>query len=306
MEVYFTHGYYLAFLFIIPLMILLHLMSIKTTKKNALKFANFEAISRIEGIDLFSKNLSTLILGCLIMIFLVLSLSGMTIKVQKTVSDFAFVLAIDNSESMEANDLSPNRLEVAKRAALDFVNLLPSGSRTGIVSFSGNAQVNQEVTQDKSFIISAIESINQSPISGTDISDALIMCINMLIQEDSKAIVLLSDGQLNVGHIDEAIKYANKFDVVVHTIGMGTKEGGLTSYGISKLDEDALKAIAYNTNGKYYSAENAEQLKQSFGDIILFKKKNVSFEMTRYLLMASILCLFLLFILFNYKFRVFP
>jgi Ca-activated chloride channel homolog len=287
-------------------MILLHLFSIKATKKNALKFANFEAISRIKGIDLFSKNITTLLLSCVVIALLVLSLAGLTIKVQKTVSDFSFVIAIDDSESMEANDLSPNRLEAAKNTANEFVNTLPIGSRAGVISFSGNAIVKQEVSDDKSYIRSAINGINLTSIGGTDISEAIIMGVNLLINEPNRAVIILSDGQINVGHLDEAIKYANRYNVVVHTIGVGTTKGGLTSYGLSKLDESSLKSIAYNTNGKYFSVLNNDQLKNSFLDIAAYKKKNVPFDMSSYMLVAAILIFFIVFVLFNYKFRVFP
>lgn len=306
MELYFTHGFYLFLLFLIPAMIFLHLVSIQSSRKNALRFANFEAISRIKGIEIFSKNITLLILSSIIVLLVVFSLSGMTVKVSKTVSDFSFVFAIDTSQSMEAKDFEPNRLEAAKLIVSNFVELLPFGSRSGVVSFSGSAIVEHELTDDKFLLKESLKNIVITSIGGTDISDAIVTSINLLSKEDSKAIVLLSDGQVNVGFLDEAIKYANKNNVVIHTVGIGTVAGGETSYGYSKLDEDALKSLSYATSGTYFEANSKDELEKSFLEIANFKKKDVLVDLSNYLLVIALIIFMIEFILFNFKYRGFP
>ena len=68
-EIVFNNPSYLFLLFFIPLIILFHFVGLSRKRKNALKFANFEAISKIKGIDLYSKNISTLVFYT-VMIFL--------------------------------------------------------------------------------------------------------------------------------------------------------------------------------------------------------------------------------------------
>ncbi|MBU0760261.1 MAG: VWA domain-containing protein, partial [Nanoarchaeota archaeon] len=262
--------------------------------------------AKVKGVDLLSKNIFILILSVLIFLLLVLSLSG--VKMQRTLysSSFSFIIAVDSSTSMEAADFSPNRLEAAKETALDFVDSFPAGTRAGVISFSGNAFIEQSVTDDKDFIKRAIEEIPLSSIGGTDLSEAVITSTNLLEGEEAKAVILLSDGKINVGTIETAINYANNHDVIVHAIGIGTLEGGVTSYGLSKIDEDSLKSLAYNTEGKYFQAGTKELLRDSFNQIIELKFKKVSSDITSYLLLAAITLFLIEYILISTRFRILP
>jgi len=251
---------YLILLGVIPIIIFLHFFMLKKKRSHALRFANFEALARVSGVDLLSKNILILILTIAIAILLVFSLAG--VKVQRTLysSSFSYVVAIDSSSSMEATDFFPNRLEVAKSAAKDFVNSAPIGTNIGVISFSGNSFMEQDLTQDKDSLMNSINNIPISSIGGTDIGEAIITGTNLLEGEEAKSIIILSDGRINVGAIDNAIMYANNHDVIVHSMGIGTSEGGITSYGLSKIDEDALKAVAHNTGGRYFRVESPENL----------------------------------------------
>src|SRR3989344_288879 len=127
-EVSFIRPVYLFLLALVPLIILVHFFTINRKRANALKFANFNAISRVKGIDFLSKNISVLVLSVIIIILLVLSLAGLNIHRTLFVSAFSFSLAIDSSRSMEADDFLPNRLEAAKDTASLFVDLTSQGT----------------------------------------------------------------------------------------------------------------------------------------------------------------------------------
>lgn len=297
---------YLILLLAVPLIILLHFFMLKRKRSHALRFANFEAIAKIKGVDLLSKNIAVLVLTILIALLLVLSMSG--IKIQRTLysSSFSFIIDLDSSLSMEATDFAPNRFEAAKENAIQFIDLLPAGSRVGIVSFSGNAFIEQSLTEDKEFMKRAITEIPLSSIGGTDLYEAVATSTNLLEGEEAKSIILISDGRINVGTIEDAYNYANAHDVIIHTIGIGTEEGGLTSYGLSQIDEEALKALAHNTGGKYFRANTEELLGNSLAEIIQLKFKKVSFDISRYLILAALILLVAEYILINTRFRVFP
>jgi len=301
----FSHPEYLFLLLIIPFFFLIHFFSLENRKKFALKFANFNAISRIEGVEFFSKSITPLLLNLFIFLLIVLAVSGLTLHVSKQSSSFSFVITIDNSQSMLADDFSPNRLAVAKEVAKNFVDTVP-GVNIGVVSFSGSSRIEQDMSQDKSEIKNAIDNIGLSGVFGTDLYEAVITSANLLKGEENKAIILLSDGQINVGTIDQAIDYAIDEDVIIHTIAMGTKEGGRTDYAISKLDEDSLKSISYMTGGNYSTAETPEALAQSFAEISKFTKKRVSIDVSRYLILFAILLFSLKFFLENTKYFHFP
>ncbi len=306
MYVTFAHPKYLLFLLAIPLFVLVYFLSLKAVRKRALSFANFEAIARIKGIDLFSKNLVIPLISILIIFLLTLTLSGLTLHIQKKASSFSFVLAIDSSRSMEAEDMIPNRLEAAKQVAIDFINDLPFSTKISIVSFSGNTFIEQGLTIDKDKMKRAIRGIEQSSIEGTDVPEAIITSTNLLKNEDSKAIILLSDGQITAGRVDYAIEYANDNDVLIHTIAIGTEEGGKTSYGLSKLDEDALKAISYNTGGEFFKVTNKKDLSESFNKIMTLTKKKVSIDTSHYLLIVATFLFIIEYILINTKYRALP
>lgn len=297
---------YLILLGIIPIIIFLHFFLLKNKRSNALKFANFNALARVSGVDLLSKNVLILFLSLIVIALLVFSLAGVKVQTVLYSSSFSYIVSIDSSSSMEATDFSPNRLEAAKETAINFVNSVPAGTKIGIVSFSGNAFMEQDLTEDKDALRNAIQNIPISSVGGTDIEEAVVTSSNLLEGEDAKAVVLISDGRLNVGTIENAVNYANNHDVIVHSIGIGTEAGGTTSYGLSKIDEDALKALAHNTNGKYFKAETKESLSDSFGQIIELKFKKVTTNITPYLTLITLILFVIYYILINTRFRVLP
>lgn len=289
MQFSFTHPQYLFFLFLIPLFFLIHFFSLGNRKKLALRFANFDAISKIRGIDFFSKNLIVLFLNSIIALMLIFALSGLTVHTLRETSSFSFVVVVDSSQSMEANDFFPNRITVAKDLASDFVDQLPAGVKVGVVSFSGNSYIQQDLSEDKIQTKNSINKIKIDGWGGTDLYDAIVTASNMLYDEDNKAIILLSDGQINIGKVEDIIFYVQKNDILIHSIAIGTLGGGQTSYAISKLDEESLQAIAYNSGGKYFLAEDGESLLKSLYSILDLTEKKVSIILSNQLILLAIL-----------------
>ncbi|MCA9485869.1 MAG: VWA domain-containing protein [Nanoarchaeota archaeon] len=297
---------YLALLALVPLLIFLHFFTLKRKRSHALHFANFDAIARVKGIDLISKNIVILSISILISVLLILALTGVNVQRSLYSSSFSFVIAIDSSKSMEATDFLPSRLDAAKQTAVKFVETSPVGTRAAIVSFSGNAFIEQTMTQDKGFLTKAIQDIPLSSVGGTDLNEAVITGTNLLESEEAKSIILISDGKINVGSIEESINYANSHDVIIHTIGIGSEEGGTTSYGLSKIDEDALKALAHNTQGQYFKVENIDELEQSFANIIQLEFRKVTTDIAPYFIVAALALFIIEFILISTRYKVLP
>lgn len=289
MYISFTNPYYLVFLFIIPFIIFFHFYSITNNRQKALKFANFEAVARIKGIDLYSKKLTPLILNILISIFLILALSGFNLNTDVKGSDFSYVIAIDSSESMGAKDIVPDRINYAKQNAVNFINSIPYESYLGIISFSGDSQIEQELTKDKLQLKFSVENIEIREVSGTDVYDAVFNSASILKKEKNKAILLFSDGQINIGNLQDIIDYANENSIIINTIGVGTLEGGQTSYGVSKLNEDSLKSLAFNTDGVYIKSLNNENLENSFKNLIITSDKIGTISLGNYLIILTII-----------------
>jgi Ca-activated chloride channel family protein len=288
-------------------MIFVHISSIVGAKKRALKFANFDAIKRVSGVELFSKNLTLLYLGIIIVLLLIFSVSGMSFTKEVETSRVSFVLAIDSSRSMGATDIPPTRLDAAKIAAVDFLKMVPEKTRMGVISFAGTVVIEQEVTDETVLLEKAINNIEVKTTGGTNALDALITASNILINEDGKSIILISDGNINVNNLQSIIDYSQKNNVIIHCLGIGTELGGAEDLGgFFKASEEGLKTIAEKTNGRYYHISNVGDFYSAMNDMIEVTKKVAVFDMSFYLDLAAMFLIFLMFFLINTRYRTLP
>lgn len=310
MDVTFLRPLYLTFLVSVPFFIIMHFMILQHVRRRALNFANFEIIERVTGGQVMNKNLVILIIRLCALILFTFSAAGTIFWYDAQTSDFDYVIAIDASSSMLADDFDPNRIEATKRAAVEFVDNLPPHTTVGLISFAGTSFVEQPLTSDSGLIKDKIMEVGIKPVGGTDLGEALVTATNMLLfDERARSIILLTDGQSNVGTDPEfGAEYANEHHVTVFTIGMATTSGGQFSQieAISRLDEDTLKLIARNTGGIYYRAENQEELQQAYNDIAGSTEQKVSSNLQLPLLLLALFLLFLEWGLINTKYRTLP
>lgn len=306
-EFTFDNPAYLWTLLIIPFVIITHFFTLKKAKTAALKFSNYNAIERVSKGEFLgkpykgffkNKNLSLLILRLIVYTLLIFSVTGTTVWYLGTVSDYDFVLAIDSSSSMLADDFDPNRLEAAKDAAKQFISIVPDRSNIGVTTFASSAFIDLELISDKGELKVVISNIGIKESGGTNIGDAIITSSNLMTSEKgdkkSRAIILITDGQSNVGTpVDVAIDYAKSKNTVIHTIGIGTEEGGKLM-GVnftSKLDEESLNVISSSTDGKYFRAESKEFLIEAFNEIASFSEKKIPFNISWILLIIALVLL---------------
>ena len=199
------------------------------------------------------------------------------------------VLCIDVSGSMTAQDLTPNRLEAAKKVAIDFVNKRVT-DRIAVVIFSGESFTQCPLTTDHPVLISAIENIRNGLLEdGTAIGSGLGTSVDRLrtSKSKSKVVILLTDGENNGGLIDPetAKEIAKAFQIKVYTIGVGTDGyapqpvntpmGVVMQQGKVSIDEKLLKQIANETGGKYFRAKDNEGLTGIYAEINQLEKSKV-------------------------------
>lgn len=237
------------------------------------------------------------------------------------------ILCIDVSGSMTAQDFQPNRLEAAKKVAIDFVNKRLT-DRIGIVIFSGESFTQCPLTTDHNVLINAIQNIRNGLLEdGTAIGSGLGTSVDRLRESKSKSkiVVLLTDGENNGGLIDPktAKEIAKSFAVRVYTIGVGSEgfapQPVNTPLGIVmqnekvSIDEKLLTEIALETGGKYFRARDNESLAGIYRNIDGLEKSKVEIiNSIRYqdkyfpFVLAAIIFL-LLEVILNYTiFRKFP
>ncbi len=298
---------FLLLLLLVPFFVVIYFFGIAYNKKKALLFANFEAMERFYNIEFFSKNFLALYINLVILIMFILAVSGTSVSFNVDTSAFSYVVAIDNSDSMATVDVLPNRLGAAKNAAKNFVELLPVGVEVGVIGFSGDSMVLQTMDSSKIKTKIAIDNLDYGPIQGTNIYNALITSNKLFEEKQIKAIILISDGQLNVGDAPQINNYIERNNLIVNTIAVGTPEGGLTEFNtISKTDEDFLKALAFNSGGQFFMAEDFEDIGDSFNTLILETNRDVTIDLSFYFLLIGLALFTILWILYNLRFKILP
>ncbi len=205
------------------------------------------------------------------------------------------VIALDVSNSMQARDMKPSRLEKAKEEIRTIIDRL-KGDRIGLVAFAGEAFIQCPLTLDYSaakFLLSAMDYTSVS-VQGTSLSAAIEMATRAFNRQERKhkVLLLLTDGEDHEGGAVDAAEAARKEGIKIYCVGIGSPEGEpipiLDRTGkqvgfkkdesgeviVTKLDEETLQKIALATGGKYYHASAGEmELERVFDEISHVEKK---------------------------------
>lgn len=201
------------------------------------------------------------------------------------------ILSIDVSRSMLAEDIKPNRLEVAKSRIREFVRLRPT-DRISVVIFSEKVFTLLPLTTDPALVDQVLSEISIGYLgSGTNIGDGLALAVARAVNSDTKnkVVILLTDGVANVGTLTpiQAAEEAKKFGIKVYTIGLGTDEDARIPVGTGifgtqyqlipggSIDYKTLKEISDMTGGKFYPAKSNGALKEILEDIQKLEKTEI-------------------------------
>lgn len=209
-------------------------------------------------------------------------------KIEQIIEGVDIMLVLDVSESMQLEDLKPNRLEAAKEVARKFI-AGRKNDRIGIVLFGGEAYSLSPLTSDLSLVTQQLNEVHKGMMeySGTAIGNAIGVAINRMNESENKArvMILISDGENTAGILDPltASKLAYGYNIRINTISIG-KEGivpmgkdstGHVNYVKSHLDETTLKKIAENTGGQFFSATDNNALNDIFLQINKMEKGTI-------------------------------
>jgi Ca-activated chloride channel homolog len=180
------------------------------------------------------------------------------------------VLVTDESGSMQADDVSPSRLQAAQSAARSFLDEAPKQLLVGFAGFASSVETNLSPTTDRTSVKAAIDQLQAD--GGTATGDALTTALDQLAARkgsDGKtapaAIVLLSDGATTDGTDPlTAAARAKQLGIPVYTVALGT-DGGTVSTPDGRSvsvppDAATLQQIATTSGGRAYSAADADTL----------------------------------------------
>ncbi len=294
----FAHPYVLYFMLALPVFVLFFMLMVSKRRKALKSLGDWTLLERL--MPEYSSTRSTLkfILLMIAWVFLVMALAGPQIgskleKIKRKGIDVVF--ALDVSNSMMAQDITPSRLERSKQAISRLLDKMDN-DRVGLVIFAGKAYVQMPVTSDYAAAKLFLSGVNPGmvPTQGTAIGQAIDRSASCFAEgKQSRAIIVITDGE---NHEDDAVDAARRAaaqGIKVFTVGMGLPDGapiplynGALQIGyktdeqgqtvITKLDDKMLSEIAVAGNGMYVRASNSQS-----GVKEVFDKLN-SLEKTEY------------------------
>jgi Ca-activated chloride channel family protein len=224
-------------------------------------------------------------------------------EIQRNIQGIDIILTMDVSQSMAIEDLAERaRFDIARETMKEFVKQR-TNDRIGFVVFSGEPFTLAPPTLDHDLLLESIDSARMGVLKdGTAIGDGLALAVNRLRNSKAKSriIVLLTDGDSNVGQVSPATAgdLAAGYGIKVYTIAIG-REGKVklpirhknafgqvvTSYQMfdNALNPELLKLIADKTGGKFYRVTEGSALESVFKEIDTFEKQDYLVrEKTRY------------------------
>ncbi len=267
---------YLWLLLLIPLLLLLFALSSSRNRTLLKRFGNMQLLKQL--MPDYSRYRGWVKMGLICLAIALFSYgmarpqTGAKTKEVNRVG-IEIIIALDVSNSMLAEDFTPNRLERAKMAISRLVDRMRD-NRIGLIVFAGGAYVQLPVTSDFVSAKVFLSSINSGivPKQGTAIGSAIATAIQSIAQEGtrSRALIVISDGE---NHEDDAVAVATQaadLGIKVFTIGIGSPQGvPIPMQGgmlkdkngdvvITKLDEAMLAEIANAGGGFYTRATNTD------------------------------------------------
>jgi len=265
---------YFYLLIIIPIVVLIFIL-MQLWKRNAQrKFANKQLLERLSPTKSTFKPILKLVIWCLAIGALVVALVNPKIGTKlETVKreGVDIVFAVDVSKSMLAEDISPSRLDKAKRIVSEIINNLGS-DRIGIIAYAGTAIPQLPITTDFSAAKMFLGNLDTNMLSsqGTAINEAIRLAKTYYddVEQTNRVLVIISDGEDHTGGAGQLAAEATKEGIKTYTVGVGTAKGGripLKRRGIvesfkrdlqgevviTRLNAQTLKEIASEGDGEY-------------------------------------------------------
>ncbi len=275
---------------IVPALIVAYVWILRRPSRVRVRYSSLDLLAQAAAVGKPWRRHVPAVLYLLTMCAVIFTLARPMAPVPVPDNRTVVMLSIDVSRSMMAHDVVPNRIEAAKRAAIEFVRALPRGAKVGLVSFSSYATLVTPPTEDHDRVIQAINNLALE--FATAVGDGLLEAVFALpgrVRPENTpgpgmpplgappagdrltpaTVVLLSDGQSNRGTPPEdAAVVARQWRVKVYTVGLGSPEGTFLELGgrsiFVRLDEETLKEIAQVTGGTYQRVSSTAELSRVY------------------------------------------
>ena len=226
----------LYLLLLIPLIIVAYVWILRRRRKFAIRYSSLSLVREAMSHQSWLRR-------HLPFIFFLLSLTGLIVAFARPVATVlvpsnraTIILAIDVSRSMCSTDIAPNRLDAAKKAALDFVHRQERGRKIGVVAFAGFAELVQPPTDDWSLLENAIN--NLAPGRRTAIGSAILRSLDAIAEIDNH----VAPSDTGAGQSSAATPTPTpKGEYAPHIIILLTDGAGNVSIGALPPQEESYK-----------------------------------------------------------------
>lgn len=272
----FANPHLLWLLALVPVMIIVFAMVLYLRRRSLKRFGNVETVKSLLRDVSMGRLYVKFALYSLAYVALIFALArpqlGSKIREMKS-EGVEMMFVVDVSNSMLAEDFTPNRLD-RTRYAIDKLFSEMKQDRVGVVVFAGEAKVQLPITTDYRMARSFTKRLSPSLVSvqGTELSDAIDLASLSFSQEEdaSRVMIIISDGEAHDSGAIEAAERAGMRGIRIFTIGVGSPEGVPIMIDgefikdesgemvVSRLNEDLLQQVAAKGNGGHLRASNAE------------------------------------------------
>lgn len=272
----FAHPEFLYLLFVLPVLVLYYVYTSLQKRKAIKRYGNPQLLAELmPDVSVKRQHLKFAFsfAAIAVMIFVIAGPQfGTKLETVKR-QGVEIMVCLDVSNSMLAQDVSPNRLEKAKQ----MLSKLTDGftdDKVGMIVFAGDAFTQLPITSDYISAKMFLSSISPSMVStqGTAIGAALNLAARSFTPNETsdKTIIVITDGE---NHEDDAVgaaKAAAEKGIHVNIVGIGDPKGSPISIDgtnnfmkdnegnvvVTKLNEQMCQEIAAAGNGMYVRADN--------------------------------------------------
>lgn len=274
---------YLYLLIILPLLVIFYLYSNYRRRKRLRRYGDMELLERLmPQVSQYRPDVKFwLTIAAMAMVIFMLAQPQFGSKMETVKRQgIETVVALDVSNSMMAEDVTPSRLAKSKRLVSRLVETF-NNDKVALIVFAGEAFTQLPITSDYVSAKMFLESISPSLIStqGTDVRAAIDLALKSFTPNEGvgRAIVLITDGENHEGGAIEAAKEAAEKGVHVFVLGVGSPDGapipveGSNEFRrdkdgnvvVTRLNEDMCREIARAGNGMYVRVDNTNNAERA-------------------------------------------
>ncbi|OYN90824.1 VWA domain-containing protein [Parenemella sanctibonifatiensis] len=264
---------------LIPVLVAAYLFLLKRKKRTGMRYTNTGVLGKVmHGQSQWRRHLAVAFALVALVALSVAAAQPMGVSLIPR-ERATVVLVLDVSQSMQATDVQPTRLQAAEEAAAAFVDQVPDRFNISLVLLSGQPQIVVPPTQDHALVKRVASNLELR--DGTAMGSGIETALSALQQAPRDAddtgelppgmIVLMSDGQNTAGQSPlQAAGRARDLKVPVHTIAYGTDYGYVDLDGVREpvpADRALLESIAQTAGGEFHIAKDGTELAEAFEDI---------------------------------------